>query len=174
MGREVRRVPQGWEHPRDERGHFRPLFDRDYETEAREWLDAAIAWDLGTHKDVIEEPARKLESPFYWEWAGAPPDPESYRPKWTDEQRTHFQVYETVSEGTPLTPAFATADELVEYLVEHGDQWDQRSQNGGWSRQEARAFVERGFAFTAVLMSGVGLLEARDQGAALDGVQKRE
>lgn len=32
-----------------------------------------------------------------------------------------WQVWETVSEGSPVTPVFATADELIEYLVEGGD-----------------------------------------------------
>lgn len=37
MGREIRRVPMDWEHPKDERGYFIPLFDRDYESVGLEW-----------------------------------------------------------------------------------------------------------------------------------------
>lgn len=37
-----------------------------------------------------------------------------------------WQVWETVSEGSPVTPAFATAEELINYLSENGDLWCQR------------------------------------------------
>ena len=47
MGREIRRVPANWEHPKDERGNYKPLLDSDFETEARKWLDACKAWDEG-------------------------------------------------------------------------------------------------------------------------------
>jgi hypothetical protein len=37
-----------------------------------------------------------------------------------------WQVWETVSEGSPVTPAFETAEALIEHLVQHSDAWDQR------------------------------------------------
>jgi hypothetical protein len=66
--------------------------------------------------------------------------------------REWWQVYETVSEGTPVTPPFATKEELIEYLVEHGDFWDQRNRHDyrcyvdpgcypPWSRKAATTFV---------------------------------
>ena len=68
---------------------------------------------------------------------------------------TWWQVYETVSEGTPVTPPFETQEELVEYLVANGDFWDQsRRAKGGssmpcgpWPREQAKKFVlGRGWA----------------------------
>jgi hypothetical protein len=61
-----------------------------------------------------------------------------------------WQMWETVSEGSPVTPVFATADELVWHLViEHG-----HSESG------ARAFVNSGWAPSMIgtsegLMSGI-------------------
>lgn len=54
---------------------------------------------------------------------GRPPDPAYYRP-WKGDEATWYQVWETESgdgEGTPITPPFATREELVEYLVNHSD-----------------------------------------------------
>jgi hypothetical protein len=48
-----------------------------------------------------------------------PPDPAYYRP-WKDDEATWYQVWETESEGTPISPPFATREELVEYLVNNG------------------------------------------------------
>lgn len=148
MGREVRRVPADWVHPVDERGQLQPLFDGDFEVEAREWLDKANAWDAGTDPDCAEH---KADHPFYWMWAGNPPGASFYRPRWTSEP-THYQVYETVSEGTPVTPHFATKEELVNHLVVHGDAWDQTRGDGGWSRVNAEQFVEDAWAPSGILI----------------------
>jgi hypothetical protein len=94
----------------------------------------------------------------------APPNPDSYRPKFQTEP-TWYQVYETVSEGTPVTPPFATKEELVNYLVEHGDFWDQRRGHGGWSRENAERFVGAGWApslVTVVSRDGVQIKAPRD------------
>src|SRR5574338_968680 len=147
MGREIRRVPVGWEPPKKmyarldgPREEFHPQFDRDYMQEAREWMDNAKAWDEGTHPDAA---ANKAAYPFYWQWDGPPPDKEYYRPDWASLglEPTGYAVYETVSEGTPVTPSFATREELVEYLVKHGDYWDQARGHGGWKRENAHRFV---------------------------------
>ena len=156
MGREIRRVPADWEHPKKEGGAYQPLFSRAFEDEAREWLDRAIAWDKGTDPDCAKH---KAEHPFYWQWAGDPPNPDYYRPKWTSEP-THYQVYETVSEGTPVTPHFATKEELIDYLVEHGDSWDD---GRGWSRKNAEAFVEQEWAPSMIITDGE-IFTPRDSG----------
>lgn len=150
MGREIRNVIPGWEHPRDERtGEFIPLYDNDYETEAQEWIKNFVAWEIEhTDPDYVKHPEY-----HYWDWDGGPPDPQSYRKeKWTPEQATWVQMYETVSEGTPVSPAFATRKELIDYLVEHGDYWDQNRGDGGWDRNNAEKFVNRGWAPSMMVM----------------------
>lgn len=171
MGREIRRVPPNWEHPQRECKHrptcstgrcFQPLYDRDFATEAREWKDRLAAWERGERPDYCDEESRTLE---FWEWDGGPPERAYYRPAWTDEERTWLQVYETVSEGTPVSPAFATREELIEYLVTHGDYWDQSRGDGGWQRANAESFVGRGWApsmMTVATACGTEVYAPRD------------
>jgi hypothetical protein len=163
MGREIRRVPADWDHPRQpcphsswrggcaearaHKGHcFLPLFDCSYRDAATRWKTRLLAWEHGTDPDKVTHP--DLE---FWEWAEGPPDRVFYRPDWAPETRTHYQVYETVSEGTPVTPHFETKTELIEYLVQHGDMWDQYEGRGGWSRDAATKFVDDAWAPTAFL-----------------------
>ena len=153
MGREIRRVPADWEHPKytgddaptaSRIGSYRPLFDEDYESACVKWYREAADF----------KPTANCR--WYHEWNGDPPDARSYRDRaWTAEEATHWQVYETVSEGTPVTPHFATKEELVDYLVAHGDFWDQQRGDGGWNRSSAERFVASEWAPTMVVSSGV-------------------
>jgi hypothetical protein len=180
-------VPPGWEHPqtteynhltrREEQG-YQPMYDEDVEGAFAKWVEEYRAWLAGGHDEVIakcgEADYPKAE-PYraFCNWLGQSPDPKFYRPKWDESAATWFQVYETVSEGTPVTPPFATKGELVEYLCTHGDFWDQRRRrdgvsgdNGPWTREQAERFVERGSAMSLVVESGpqgVSIQEPRDQ-----------
>lgn len=142
MGREIRRVPDNWEHPKNEDGRYHPMFDDDFESALKEWLDGYELWKKGEHPDQTADWIE--ENMPYWEWAGAPPDPDYYHPKF--ENADWYQVYETVSEGTPVTPPFPTKEELVNYLTQHGDFWDQWRGLGGWSRENAERFVSSQYA----------------------------
>jgi len=136
MGREIRRVPKGWEHPQSERcshwlgldAHgkpgdywyrkcFKPLYDKDYETAAREWIADYEAFQRGDHPDreFINACCK-----YYWEY-DSPPDENYYRETaWTEAEATCYQVYETVSEGTPVSPVFETKDEMITWLIQQG------------------------------------------------------
>lgn len=158
MGREIRRVPPNWQHPekdypdyrngRMERG-YQPLYDKPFAPEMEEWYAEWKSWEDGTHPDRVAHGHYT-----FWDWRGAPPDPHYYRPDWPEGTATWLQVYETVSEGTPVTPPFATPEELVEYLVTHGDFWDQKRGTGPWPRAGAESFVLRGWAPSMVVQSG--------------------
>lgn len=162
MGREIRRVPPNWQHPKSQRNEerFQPMRDRAFEAEMREWIAEWEAWDRGERPSYCTD---EYKSTKYWEYAGGPPDPDYYRPDWKPEEMTWWQVYETVSEGTPVTPPFATQQELVEYLVANGDFWDQKRRQEGyssmrctpWPRAEAEAFVfGDGYAPSFVVSGG--------------------
>jgi hypothetical protein len=121
MGREVRRVPKDWQHPKtreynvlkhcyEERYH--PMFDEPFAPKMREWFAEWEAWERG------EKPAEAV-SETYVEYAGGPPRPEYYRPDWPEESRTHLMMYEDTSEGTPISPAFETPEELARWLVDN-------------------------------------------------------
>ena len=50
-----------------------------------------------------------------------------------------WQMWGTVSEGSPITPVFATADELIDYMVEGKAKWGAVD---SYSREAAEAFVK--------------------------------
>ena len=144
MGREIRRVPANWEHPKRDNGNYTPLFDGNYSDIAKKWKEDFAKWEAGTHEDLKFDSIKGYE---FWEWE-APPSEECY-PKYSGEC-VWFQMYENVTEGTPVTPPFETAEELVDYLVGHGTFWDQMDGKGGWKRENAESFVKTGFAMSAV------------------------
>lgn len=150
MGREIRMVPPNWEHPKDERGRLRPMFDKAYEDAAAEWVDEFLKWHVA--KEYPSYADAEDQRLFYWEWNGNPPDKAYYRP-WKTEA-TWFQVWETASEGTPVSPPFATKDELIAYLADHGDFWDQKRGDAPWGVARATAFVNSGWAPTGVVING--------------------
>lgn len=133
MGREVRMVPPNWEHPKDRHGGLQPMYNERFEDAAAQWKEAFRKWEAGEREEWIGDSANGQE---FWEYYGGPPDREYYRP-WRDEEATWFQVWETVSEGTPVSPPFAAKQELIDYLAEHGDRWNQMS----WSRASAENFI---------------------------------
>lgn len=164
MGREVRRVPENWSHPKQEGqydGRLQPMFDETFEKAAAEWKDEFAKWEAGERPDYCSDESKTLE---YWEWNGGPPERAYYRP-WKDEDATWFQVWETVSEGTPITPPFATTAELVDYLATNGDFWDQKCGGGPWDRSSAEKFVGQGWSPTMVAIvstAGNKILSPRD------------
>ena len=162
MGREIRRVTPNWEHPQRERcphtggiteAHrglfsewsrgkcFRPMHDQDYKSAVKEWKEGFMQWERGEHQD-------QGWASEYWEYAGNPPKEENYRPiAWTEEEATHYQVYETVSDGTPISPIFENLDQLVEWLIQQG-----------YSEKAAKSFSEEGYAPSMVYTPETGFL----------------
>ncbi len=135
-------VPKGWEHPKDFRGHHRPLYDQPYEEAAAQWLANFRKWESG------EDPNReKADTPYFWDWDGMPPDKKYYRPSWTLEEASCFQIYETVSEGTPISPVFETKEEMLGWLVKEG-----------YSEKAAVCFVRDGWVPSMAFVPGEGLI----------------
>lgn len=157
MGNEIRRVPADWVHPvytketaNDPRriGQFIPLHDDDYETAAEAWMQNYALWREGNHPDQGKSWA---DQKYFWDY-DPPPSQDVYRErKWSESEATHYQMYQTVSEGSPVSPVFATLQELAEYLIANGDFWDQKRGDGGWSRESAEGFVKTGFAMSMIV-----------------------
>lgn len=165
MGREVRMVPPNWDHPMVNRPNgeigYQPMLSSRFEDAVAEWKAEFAKWEAGERPEGYGY----LE---FWEYWGMPPDRRKYRP-WANEEATWYQVWETVSEGTPVTPPFATREELIVYLVANGDFWDQlrrKERSRGipqimscepWSRETAENFVNgRGRACSFVI-NGTGI-----------------
>lgn len=154
MGREIRMVPPHWEHPRWKPGEvcsgrtvgsYRPCYDEDYETAAKEWIANFDLWRNGEHDK------QDATIKYYWEYENTP-DEETCRPAF-EQESTWLQVYETVSEGTPVTPPFATKQEPIDYLSTMGDFWDQKRREGPWNRESAEKFVNAGY-FPSMMAEG--------------------
>jgi hypothetical protein len=66
-----------------------------------------------------------------------------------------WQVWETVSEGSPISPVYPTAEALIERLVTIGLDWG--ASEGPFSREAAEAFVKgAGWVPSLVGIPGVG------------------
>jgi hypothetical protein len=158
MGREVRRVPKGWQHPKRKRFNpftmreeesYQPMFDRSFAEAMEEWYAAWKAWERGERPSYCDEESAKLQ---YWEWNGGPPDPEYYMPQWPESERTHLVMYENTSEGTPISPAFETPEELARWLADNGAS---AFGNDTATYEQWLATCKAGWAMTAVMENGV-------------------
>jgi hypothetical protein len=136
MGREVRRVPRDWQHPKD-RGKFIPLKDG-YESDLSEFERHIASMGIGKAIDY---------------WGGGPQSCDYMHP---EGERDGWQMYEDVSEGTPISPVFNTPEELARWLANAG-----ASAFAGMTatyEQWLAMIVGSGSAISALIIPGVGLV----------------
>lgn len=136
MGREIREVPLNWNHPKDAQGDYLPHHCHTLDPETRaEYID-----DEG-NDDWKEE------------WA------DTYlSEEWPADAPMGYALYENVTEGTPITPTFATLAEVADYLVTHGDFWGNR-----WSRAAADGITQLRWSASFV-MTGGQMFKPNDEG----------
>lgn len=140
MGREIRKVPSNWEHPKNRSGNYQPMYETFYEDAAQEWIK--------NFNEFI--PSEFIK--YYWE-NELPPD-EEYCVPYRKEDAIWFQVYETVSEGTPVTPPFETEQQLIDHLCTYGESLIGKYNSGPFSREIAEKFVLKNKWVMSGLMSG--------------------
>lgn len=204
MGREIRRVPVDFQHPRAwyetlNRPLFggvaekrwkearRPMFSRtlseaqrDWDVEREEFLASEKAQRRWTQEDQDNWRERYPDRadwivPGELVWASVedyvgqrPADDEDgalYTPEdWPPESERGWVVYETVSEGCPITPCFSTPDELIDWLATKGTEWD-----SPMSSEAAERFVKGGWAPSMMISGGVlsSALESFEDGRPL-------
>lgn len=162
---------------------YKPLLDRDFASEVEEWenvdlpewIEGKRLWDeegkvkmyggeLKTIEEVVAEAlasrpyAPPPANPTYQWWAGEKPErpnESDYMPSWPAHERTHCMMYESTSEGTPLSPAFATPEELAKWLVDN----KASAFAGETASYEAWLRIARGgYAPSAVSINGGGLM----------------
>lgn len=113
MGREVRMVPRNWQHPtayRDFRDPhskvFKPLFCgwKDDVAKFEKMLKAGKSVEDCLHYFGGPSPSDYMDSE--WEAEGLKPE--------------LYVMYENTSEGTPISPAFETIEELARWLADNG------------------------------------------------------
>jgi hypothetical protein len=93
------------------------------------------------------------------EWCGCP-NKEDFMPDWPAEQCTHLMMYEDTSEGTPISPAFATPEELARWLTDNGASSFGRSTGSyeGWLRVAQGGWAPSMVATSEGITSGVDAL----------------
>ncbi len=153
MGRELRMVPPGWEHPKDTDGRHIPLLDSmpraAMQRQVASWYEQRDLWEHGKHPDQRSDLAAQTRT--FTEWHGAPPNPDEHMPCWEPQERTHFQMYETCSEGTPISPVCESAEELARWLVDN----NASAFAGETASYDAwLATIKRGWAPSALLIGG--------------------
>jgi len=149
MGREVRKVPADWEHPKV-RGSHVPLFDH-YRTAVSDWDEHAAEFDRG--EGFYHEHGYARPGDTYADHECDRPEPSDYMPDWPDGERTHFMMYEDTSEGTPISPAFESGEELARWLA------DNRVSSFGLSRPAPYEWWLKcieGTVFTGMVMTVAG------------------
>ena len=126
MSREIRRVPKDWSHPKTSDGKFVGLFDGadNYDNDLSEWMEGYQMWGSGVcevyGKSEKWEPIDdKYKNMRYSDYAGGMPSPDDRMPAWEEHEKTHIMMYETCSEGTPISPAFETPEELAHWLADN-------------------------------------------------------
>ena len=156
MGREVRRVPPNWEHPRyfseeitpghnyPRAGDFKPLVDMTFDDAMNEWIEGWRMWQAGSHPDQLN-PRLSTDGDEFWNWNGGPPAPDSHRRAFREEP-SWYQLYQTVSEGTPVTPPFSTPEELIDHLAQHGESLVNLKYRKYPTREGAEALVRQGIS----------------------------
>lgn len=139
MSRKVRMVPKFFEHPRDERGSLIPLNDG-YRRAHDEWRSSFIAKGMQATLDDL----------------GGAPDVHDYMPETLDNEKAdHFVMYETVSEGTPISPVCASAEELARWLV------DNKGNAGAGATatyEQWLAMIKRGHSVGSFVLAGGRLI----------------
>jgi hypothetical protein len=146
MGREIRMVPANWEHPKNSEGDYKPMFMIYYEDVLDEWIENHYLWLKKEHPDQKEYSETKNYK-YYAEWVGSPPDIEEYLIE--KEPLVWVQMFENISEGTPLSPSFETKKELIKWLSENKNYWDE----GPMPYEGAKKFVEQGYCSSFIIQN---------------------
>ena len=164
MGREVRRVPANWHHPiRHKPGSYNPdgyipLNGGSFAARLAKWEEEAAKWNEGFVKSYRDgapwEPKRADQDYSYSEYAGDRPRAEEYMPDWAEAERTHWQMYEDTTEGTPISPVCTTPEELAHWLADNGASsfGDSTATYDQWL-----AMIRQGWAPSMVMEGGKGL-----------------
>lgn len=128
-------IKPGWKHPEEwnrYQNKFTPigLFDYKFSDMLKEWEKEKAEWDRGYVQNYTPDLngytyVKKEESKYYEDgstfedWHGEKPIVGHYMPEWAPGEATLFCMYETTSEGTPISPCFETPEQLARWLADN-------------------------------------------------------
>lgn len=159
MGREVRMVPPSWQHPKNADGKFIPQIEGSYHKALAEYREEQAHWAMGEELDWSSDSRAwtpkgegALQCKNFVAWAGIAPRRREYMKEFKPGIATHFMMYENTSEGTPISPAFPTAESLAHWLADTGASafGDMTASYEGWLSN-----INRGSAISMVMSNGV-------------------
>jgi hypothetical protein len=85
-------------------------------------------------------------------------------PEWPESERTHLQMYESTSEGTPISPVMETPEQLARWLADNGASafGDMTATYEQWLETAKDGWAPSGMMIGGVMMSGVeGMTKVR-------------
>ena len=97
------------------------------------------------------------------EWSGERPVEADYMPDWEEQARTHYQMYETTSEGSPISPVMETPEKLARWLTDNeaSSFGNMTASYDAWLRVCGGGYACSAVAVNGVMQSGVeGLTDA--------------
>jgi hypothetical protein len=116
-------VPANWEHPKDKGGDYIPLLGGNFKEDVARWDEEARQWDKGFHRsyggDNKWEPKTADMTGTFTDWGRERPEEKDYMPDWPEAERTHYQTYESVTEGTPISPVMESLEALARWLADN-------------------------------------------------------
>ena len=166
MGRELRRVPITntlADHPRRTmtwggKEALQPMYDEVFDDAMGEWIAGRDAWKRQEWHLVnaycldakpgeagyYEEVAALYDTETYEDYVGGPPDPAYYRPPHPEGVELGIQLWESTSEGTPISEVYPDTErglrDLCEFAAENcstfgrfkatADEWFQMLSDG--------------------------------------------
>jgi len=157
MGREVRLVAENWKHPLDENGRKIPMYEgSELETDK---LSALENYEYEKENFVpvknpyYEEDFTNFEDYCAYQGISEEFDESRYMPNWTDAEKTHIMLYENVSEGTSMSPAFLSSEpeKLAQWLA------DNNANAGAYATatyEQWLCMVKKGYAVSGVMVAG--------------------
>lgn len=148
---------------------FQPQQDRTL-AQAHEAAKAERADWLARRAEIIDEYGQEFYDDGVREFDEEGPEVASdgtsyaayYRPDWSEAEMDGYQLYEVVTEGTPVTPSFATKEELIDYLVEHGQEWMGNGYGGSMNRADAEGLVNAGFAMSLMVLGDGTMVDSEN------------
>jgi hypothetical protein len=129
-----------------------PIEDAIADWEA-EKVEQKALWDQRKCEYVDDDIYDKSTFEEYFdENYGEAPDQDLYMPSWTEEQKTHLMMYQNTSEGTPISPAFETPEELARWLADNNAS---AFGSDGATYEQWLGMCKSGWAPSAILSNGV-------------------
>jgi len=116
---------------------FIPMHDQTFDEACVEWESYLLQWISGEYPNQPDDMPQT--GPAFDEWHGPKPSQRqnstTFRPTF-DEAPTSWQVYETITDGTPVSPVFEQVNDLYRWLISDG------GRDGAWNEIDALEVVE--------------------------------